>query len=447
MNIGPAGVNPTDIILHYDAASFRSTLQSMQASNILPNPGNWTAGTGGQTGYSSNGSSSEQSRAERANDPWGRQSMTWRTTPDSTSGADGGWNTSYYTVDPAYTYRWSVWAKRYTSGTGGTFYMGLNLSGGGNPLRNDNNSAQSNPYYTYTSISNMTQDKWYLVVGHVFHENYSAGARHPDSGWYEDGVKISDKSNGNVGAYDLRFPTGTTSARHRTYHYYTTNTSSGLEFCWPRLDKLDGTEPSIDQLIKLGESEWKNIVGDHAGSNMNNGITFSGYDKQSVFTFDGTDDHVVLGNIGGYSTDITVEAVVKKSWDTSGGQMIIAGASTGDFQLKVVGGVVEFGGRNDSPISQDAVTSTFEPDAGAYYHIIATYDSTTAKMYINGSEEDSVNNSSGGFNPSDLCIGAKGDATGGFYNGDIAFVRVYKTALNQAQVTANYRAMKNRFGI
>ena len=208
---------------------------------------NYTTWEDGQTGsignFNQNGSTSENNRV-LSNDPWGKTVPVWRTTPDSSSGPDGGWNSYYYPIDRTKTYRWSVWVRRYTAGTGGIFYFGLNPA----PIRNDNGSTQSNPYFTHPAISSLIQNQWYLVVGHCFYENYSGG-RHPDSGWYENGTKISDRSYGNVGSQDVKWAPATTSSMHRAYHYYTTNIDSGIDFAYPRVDILDGNEPSIQDLL------------------------------------------------------------------------------------------------------------------------------------------------------------------------------------------------------
>ena len=61
MNIGPK-IHKDNLVLCYDASSTRSTLRTHQLNNTLPDPGAWAPGTGGSTGYGSNGSGSEQLR-------------------------------------------------------------------------------------------------------------------------------------------------------------------------------------------------------------------------------------------------------------------------------------------------------------------------------------------------------------------------------------------------
>lgn len=259
---GPS-FNNDGLVFLVDAANPASNMRSKQSSNILPDPHDWPVGTGGTTGYGANGDAAEQSRAVRT-DPYGSNSVTWRSVPDAVSGADGGWNSSYYGIDTNFTYRWSVWCKRYTAGVGGTFYLGMNPA----PIRNDNNTVQGNPYWYCPAISGMVQDRWYLIVGHCFYEGYSEGTRHPDSGWWyinptNNQLVKDDIGFCNCGSQDVRWNPGTTTSMHRSYHYYTTNTASGIEWAFPRLDKLDGTQPSLADLIYTGESTWRDLSGNN----------------------------------------------------------------------------------------------------------------------------------------------------------------------------------------
>lgn len=434
MHSGPY-THQTNLVFAIDGASRRSAFRSKQDSNILPSPHNWATGTGGQTGYGANGSASEQNRVLVTDDPWGRSSITWRTTPDSTSGADGGWNTSYYSIDRTYTYRYSVWVRRYTTGTGGTFYMGMNP----NPIRNDNGASQGNPYFTYPAISSLTYNQWYLVVGHVFYTGYSGGERHPDSGWWENGVKISDKSYGNVGSKDVRWASDTTSARHRTYHYYTTNTSSGIEFAYPRVDKLDGTAPTISELLNRGESGWRDIKGkSHLA--LTNGVGFNS--DQKAFTFDGSDDQVstekTASELGIYDGAYTMESVFRVH-TTSGDNMVFGTTQTNSRQGLHVG--VRNGALYQGHYGADRSGGSIS--ANTWYHVVWVYTGTQSIIYVNGSSVNSLANQSSFIGTTDILIGKHWGA----FDGDIAVAKIYTKAFSSTEVVQNYKAYKNRFNI
>ena len=452
MNIGPK-IHRDNLVISMDASSPRSTFRTLQRSNILSDPGDWQPGTGGSTGYGSNGGSGEQLRTQIPDDPWGRSSVVWRTTPDSTSGADGGWNSSYYTVDVQYTYRYSVWVRRHTTGTGGTFYMGMNP----NPIRNDNGSSQGNPYFTYPSISSLTHNQWYLVVAHVFHAGYSGG-RHPKSGWYENGVKISDKSYGNCGDQDTRWNETTTSAQHRTYHFYTTNTSSGIEFAYPRIDKIDGNEPTIEQLLFRGESSFRNLVGDRNYMSPNNAGAYGGLTDSNKFLkyypMDGTDDYISINPVVQYvpSQSWTVE-VVFNPWDQNDGSWsgIFGGdLGHGGYWMFHSGQLTYYEGYNgNTQIKYTGwnKTSVFTPNK--MHHLTIVYKSTGSNqgdfyLYHNGDEHTQ----SFGWvftHGESLHLHSLGrGSTNRPGTNDIASFRLWDTDLTSEQVMGNYNSHKNK---
>lgn len=203
---------------------------------------NYTQWENGQTGsvgmFEQNGSTSENHRV-LADDPWGKQRVVWEARPDSASDADGGWNTDYIAVDSKHYYRFSVWVRRPVVGNGGTY---LGCHGSPAVLNLNNGSSNGNPYFWAGGFS---YPNWVLIVGHIHPEGTSAGSPiHPDSGLYsaEDG-RIGDITT------DFIFANGTTTARHRSYLYYSTNTTTRQQWVYPRMDKCDGTEPSIAELL------------------------------------------------------------------------------------------------------------------------------------------------------------------------------------------------------
>ena len=472
---GGPNIERDGLVFAIDASSRRSTLRATEDSNILPSAHNWTTGEGNQTGYSGNGSSSEQNRVSVNDDPWGRTSITWKTTPDATSGADGGWNSTYYSIDTNYTYRWSVWVRRYTEGTGGTFYLGMNPA----PIRNDDNTVQGNPYWYCPSISSLTYNRWYLVVGFCFHQNYTGG-RHPDSGyWYKDesgNVLKTDLGFCNTGQSDVRWNPGTTSAQHRTYHYYTTNTSSGIEFAYPRVDKIDGNEPSISELIYRGESGVRGLV-TKSFLTLSGGISYSGTGFKKSFSFDGTDDTLDLGipltSLPALS-NFAIECVVKiDSYPTAASPNgygsttkcgVLVGAAyycgTALYWYGNSSGttctIYAYIRGNDGYRTAGAYTLT----PGQYHHLVLVNDYTNSaiNLYANGvlngtyagptqEYNSSLTPSAGNIGVSKAQVDGGGEAVYSYLPVNVPVVKIYTKALSAQQVQQNYKAYKNRFNL
>jgi hypothetical protein len=204
----------------------------------------WTTGSGGFTGYIQNGSTSENERVN-GTDPWGNTAVVWETRPSGGGGADGGWNTSSFSVDETKLYRFSVWMKRTSSTSGGHCYLGC--SGNVTQL---NGTTESNPYWFCPGTSTLTQNVWTLIVGHLWPSSYSSTDIHPDTGrWTIAGGRIGGVDGCTLSYQDCKFYPGTTTQYHRVYHYYCNDSTTRLQFFEPRVDLCNGTEPTIQDLL------------------------------------------------------------------------------------------------------------------------------------------------------------------------------------------------------
>lgn len=445
MAINHGHVNLKDgLVVMLDAANPRSALSKKNDSNILNDFRQWTdGGTGGFSGYGANGSSSEQLRTMITDDPWGGRSVVWRTIPDSTSGADGGWNSSHYSIDRDYLYRYVVFVRRHTSGTGGTFYMGLNPA----PIRNDNNASQGNPYFTHPSQSSLTQNVWYMVVAHVFPESYTGG-RHPDSGWYEKTStgwkKINDKSYGNCGTEDVRWASSTTTSNHRTYHYYTTNTSSGLEFTSPRIDKCDGTQPSLSQLMYDGHGKWNDLSGNGNHGIIQNqaNVTWSS-DYGGVFNFDATTNHsyVTVSGFNLNTSDNTVIVASRYTNSSSGRGRILSGNSN-NWLLGHHGGYVE------AHYGEGWVRNSASGSDTSWGIHVATRDHSAdhASYWKNGVKLTS-NSTSGSQGPNGFSIGRWHGSNNQYSIAQVGYVAAWNRVMTDTEIKAVTQSLRQRYGI
>lgn len=216
------------------------------AQNLL-NTSTWTTGSGSVSGFSQNGASSENSR-EFGTNPFGGSSILWKGGNDSASNGDGGWNASYVPIDNTETYRLVVWIKKTNSNDGSTYfgcqqwqsssdttmydYSILNLSG----------NLTGNPYFWVGDLPQL--NKWYMLVAYVHGRNYNSNLSY--GGIYDpvSGTKV-------VNISDFKFAASTTKLRHRAYLYYDTNISDRQFFYAPRMEMVDGDEPSISSLLGL----------------------------------------------------------------------------------------------------------------------------------------------------------------------------------------------------
>ena len=224
-------------------------------TNLL-GPSNWAAGSGGvaaANGYgafNANQSTATENNRYLGTDPWGNSALVWQTVPSGDGNADGGWNTDTISITNTKMYRFSVWVRRTSSTGGGTFYFGTQSSTGA-VQDVGNNTSQGNPYWTYPATSSLTQNQWYLVVGHVFPYGFLSPTAHPESGYYTtSGGQVTRNTGSFAGNItDAAWQSTSTTTYHRCYHYYCADSTTRLEFYDPRVDLCDGTEPSITRLL------------------------------------------------------------------------------------------------------------------------------------------------------------------------------------------------------
>jgi hypothetical protein len=227
-------------------------------TNIL-DPYSWTTGSGGIGSFSQNGSTDENERVI-GTDPYGNSSVLWETRANGSAADDGGWNHSSFSADNTKLYRMSVWVKRTSSSAGGTFYLGTN-GGGQCVLRLDGSYGEEcNPYWDCVGTGALTQNVWYLVVGHVFPHFYPHSNQHADTGrWVIGSGKVSGINGCNIGN-DMKFGPSTTSLNHRTYHYYCGDNTTRLQFFDPRVDICDGSEPTISDLLNNRQAKLESTT-------------------------------------------------------------------------------------------------------------------------------------------------------------------------------------------
>jgi hypothetical protein len=267
------------LVMYVDA----SNAKSIKGKRSLIIWDNWTLGSGGATGYGQNGSTVENERVS-GTDPWGNTNVVWETRPTGTADADGGWNTDWFNIDRSKLYRFSVWVKRTSSTTGGTFYLGMYANGDGS-RRMDNNAVEGNAYWECSGTSRFNQNQWYLVVGHVYPSNTTNTGQHPDTGIYTTtGGKVMGINACNIGSGDIKWSNNSTQGIHRTYHYYCGDNTTRLQFFQPRVDLCDGNEPNITDLLNNAGSTWFDMSGNNHHITLGSGVTYSNT-ASGVLTF------------------------------------------------------------------------------------------------------------------------------------------------------------------
>lgn len=436
------------LVLYLDAANRKSTISAAPAS-VITSAG-WTTGSGGISGYSQNGDTVENERI-LATDPWGNNSVVWETRPTGTTDADGGWNSSFFSIDKTKLYRFSVWVRRTSSSAGGTFYLGTG-AGGQEVMRTDNGAEQGNPYWECEGTGVLTQNVWYLVCGHIYPFNTTYTGRHPDTGFFtiaNGPTKVRDVNGCNIGN-DLKWAPGSTSALHRTYLYYCADNTTRLQFAFPRVDICDGNEPSIAELLNNGDSVWKDL------SQTPSNVSWSGNPKHTILggnrcwrfssvgdKFNGT----LLTSPGTRSASI--ETIIYPEADVQADDraclLLISGASSIYMSWNKSNQKLSNYWYSHPTEGYHETGAAINRNTWNYLAAVWDYSSATIYQYTNGVLTSSSGVQGDASPGTNIQIGQEGGSRQ--FAGAISLIRVYNRALTTQEITQNYIALKGRFGL
>ncbi|MFE7131708.1 LamG-like jellyroll fold domain-containing protein [Streptomyces sp. NPDC057638] len=165
---------------------------------------------------------------------------------------------------------------------------------------------------------------------------------------------------------------------------------------------------------------------------------------ETALRFNGTNNYLNMGDAPGLKFRggaYTVEAWVKPK--AAGGPVLARGSGAGGgFQLRITGtGQVALDHSGGTVTSDRAIT------ADTWAHIAASFDGTTATLYIDGAFSGTKALASSGDGTALLHIGAK--PGGPFYSGDIDEVRIWNRARHQKEIAEElaYRLIGSEPGL
>lgn len=436
------GVVQNGLVLDLDATSVTST----RGQRTLINWNNWTLGSGGVSGYNQNGQTAENERVSATN-PFGYSDIVWEARPLAQTNDDGGWNTDWFNIDNTKLYRFSVWVRRTSSTAGGTFYFGMYANGDGS-RRMDNGTVEGNAYWECSGTSILSQNQWYLWVGHVYPWNTSATGRNPETGYYTvSGNRVGNINGCNIGSGDLKWSSNSNQGIHRTYLYYCADNTTRLQFWQPRVDLIDGTQPSISDLLSNAGSTWYDVSGRVNNATMYSLPSFS--TSTGYFAFNGSTNYgTVINNSSlNFASAQTLQIVMRHSY-TSGRRnpwnQAYAGYGTwthenGEYISQYFGN----GGGDNNPYI--GVSSPTTP-RNVWNVMCGVRSTSDFRWYINGELASTTSNPYGVLANTSANI-TIGNGYAGYWQGDMSRVTAYTTALSAAEVNQNFQVIRSTYGI
>ncbi len=157
--------------------------------------------------------------------------------------------------------------------------------------------------------------------------------------------------------------------------------------------------------------------------------------------FDGVNDQVKVASSASLnlSTSFTLEAWIKPT------SLPVAG-SFASVMTKAESYALQFNGpRLEFTIMQSGARKRLQAPAGAIvagqtYHVVATFDGTTQRLYLNGTQVASTALTGGASSSSSPVYLGSWDGSKEFFQGTIDEAAIYSNVLSASQVLANYGA-------
>lgn len=442
------------LLLNFDASKFNN---SIPITDNLMIYNFWSVGNS-STGFSAN--DSNDTVIEVDVDPYERRSIIWKSVNnDVSSGADGGWNSSAFNIDHTKKYRFTYWFKVKNKGITGTLYFGLygydasSNIGVKNVTTGTNNT---NPYFSYPTHNNsiFPEDEWIMAIFYVYPSSTTAPHTiDADTGFYlKDGTKLSNPSSGNIDSGAI-WNTTNTRALHRTYLYYSTDPNVNIHWYYPRVDEVNGSEPTITEMLNYPSDSLVDSI--NSGHNMTlfNKPTYNS-DNGGYFDFNGSNQFLAGPNYSALdqiTNQLTIQTWIKTDALSQFGHFFEKGNVNTQYSLFQENSNIVFRTKPSSGSYTSLLVSSSNIDTNNWWCITATYDGVNKKIYINdtlkGTESFTSNLATSN---NGMSIGKYGGATGSsgyYYNGKISSVRVYNKALSSTEIIQNFNAHKARFNL
>lgn len=203
---------------------------------------------------------------------------------------------------------------------------------------------------------------------------------------------------------------------------------------------------SIDELnyiLRNGSLNMTGMVGYWNFNRDHNGRWIDGQVGRGL-EFDGTGDNVDTGDWSNSLDYITVSAWVKPR-DAARGDIVSKWASAQrqyNLLQGVTSGKFQFYISRDGQNAEGSGNSLTTISPGNWYHVVGTYNGSSAKIYVNGLEENSTDYSGtlDGTSTENNFIGKSSDAT---FNGSIDEVMIFNRSLTATEISDLYNNQSN----
>jgi hypothetical protein len=186
---------------------------------------------------------------------------------------------------------------------------------------------------------------------------------------------------------------------------------------------------------------WNDVSGNNNSGSLVNGVGFNSYQNGGSLTFDGTDDVVdVVSNFGTYANYTICYWAVRDADN----RMPVAGRLNTNFY---------WFGDNSWAYTHGGVWGEYyyaknvSIPLGSWGHLCVVYNGANVSIYRQGIYQGQQSTTGTADWSQGLKIGYWAGGTGYAWLGKIPVVQFYNRALSAAEITQNFNAQRNRFGV
>ena len=302
-------------------------------------------------------------------------------------------------------------------------------------------------------------------MGHVYPFNTSYTGRHPDTGYYfvNNPTKQGDVNGCNIGSGDLKWSSNSTTGIHRTYHYYCADSTTRLQFYDPRVDLVDGKQPSINELVSRSPIQWKDLSGNNYNFILSHPNVYTTYNNVRCMDFE---NGIAKYLPGGVLTDLPVYpnitiCMYSTIKPANGNWKTLWRSVSGDHQVIIYAidgvslGMYDANGAGWIDTGFDVNTLSNYTTQFHFYVWKLSAISPYYQFYYDGNlatSSGTLTNVNAQFTLGTGCIGAyhnvSSDPTSYDQNwGRISNFYYYNRHLSEAELQQIYQATKSRFGL
>lgn len=414
--------------------------------------------------------SNNEERVEIGRDPWGRIALLDRSEGnDVGSNYDGGYTTSIYSgVDVSCAYRFTYFFRVDVKGSNGRLYFGLhgyNSSSTNIAVRNNGGSSgTTNPYFSYPMHydSSFELGRWYMFVGYV-HPSGSSGVTNDEAGYWDMATKtkIGNPSSGNV-SHNAVWDSTHTKTRARFYLYYSTDSTVGMSWLMPRIEKIDGNQPTVSEMLNSPQDRLSNLANPSSG-----GVVSSFYPRGGGTSIEHTYKSISLNGSSDY-----LDLGTDKDFKTTGGWTISTWFKHDTAHSSKLGNFIgsdsiTYNSWYWTVYGQKLALWDLSPGSvwkygdttiqiNTWYHatLVSDANNTHYYCYLNG--EDDMSSGWSAYNGSWQSsksglriryIGRGNSGNGRYIDGNVASTQAWSRALTAAEIKQNFNQQRGRFGV